>query len=125
MGLLVFDGDCAFCTSAVAFARRWVNGDTEAVPWQLTDLDSLGLTEQSCAAAVQYRDCRGRWFSAGRAVSALLRDARPPWSWLGRLAALPGVAWTVDRLYAFVANNRHRLPGGTPACRQPDASPSP
>ena len=125
MGLLVFDGDCAFCTSTVAFARRWVNSDTEAVPWQLADLASLGLSQQSCAEAVQYRDRRGRWSSAGRAVTALLQDARAPWSWVGHLAALPGLVWAVDHIYVFVANNRHRLPGGTPACRLPESPPSP
>jgi predicted DCC family thiol-disulfide oxidoreductase YuxK len=120
MGLLVFDGDCGFCTSSVAFARRWISRDTDAVPWQRTDLDSLGLTENACQQAVQYRDNRGLWFSAGAAVIALLRDARPPWSWLGRVLAVTAVAPAVERLYAFVANNRSRLPGGTPACQLPE-----
>jgi predicted DCC family thiol-disulfide oxidoreductase YuxK len=66
---------------------------------------------------VQYRDSAGRWHSAGRAVAALLSDSRVPWSVLGRLARVPGLAWLVDRLYEVVSANRHRLPGGTPACQ--------
>jgi len=119
MGLLVYDGDCAFCTSAVAFARRWIDPRAEAVAWQLADLASLGLTEEQCRDAVQYRDRHGRWTSAGAAVIALLRDARIPWSWLGRIAGLPGMSWLVERAYAWVARNRHRLPGGTPTCQLP------
>lgn len=123
MELLVYDGDCAFCTSAVAFARRWINPRTETAAWQLADLASLGLTEERCRAAVQYRDRQGRWTSAGGAVVALLRDGRLPWSWLGRVAALPGVSWAVERAYGLVARNRHRLPGGTPTCQLPNREP--
>lgn len=81
------------------------------MPWQHADLDSLGLDEAACRAAVQYRNRRGEWSSAGRAVAAVLCDARPPWSWLGRIARVPGIAWVVDRVYAWVARNRHRFPG--------------
>lgn len=119
MGLLVFDGDCGFCTSAVAFARRWIGSDIEAVPWQHADLASLGLTEAGCQEAVQYRDNDGSWSSAGAAVIALLRDARPPWSWLGQVLAFSAVARVVELVYVFVAKNRHSFPGGTPACQLP------
>lgn len=88
----------------------------DALPWQRADLVGLGLTAAACREAVQYRDAAGRWHSAGRAVAALLSDSRFPWSVLGGLARLPGLAWLVDRLYRVVAANRSRLPGGTPAC---------
>jgi len=116
----VFDGDCAFCTSAVNVARRWITPHAEMVPWQHADLPALGLTEAICGQAVQYRDHAGRWTSAGRAIAAVLRDGPPPWSWLGRLASVPGLSRLVDRVYAWVAANRYRLPGGTPACQLQD-----
>jgi predicted DCC family thiol-disulfide oxidoreductase YuxK len=115
-GLLIFDGDCAFCTSSVAFIQRWIMPSAEAVPWQHADLGALGLTAAACREAVQYRDCSGRWHSAGSAVTAILRDSRFPWSGLGRLAGLPGMGWISERCYRWVAANRYRLPGGTPAC---------
>lgn len=122
MGLLVYDGDCAFCTSFVTLARRWVNPGAETLPWQRADLTSLGLTEQQCQDALQYRDRFGRWTSAGRAIAALLRDGRQPWRSFGRVASLPGFASCVDRAYAWAARNRYRLPGGTPACQAPFTS---
>lgn len=119
MGLLIFDGDCGFCTSSVSFIRRWINSNVDATPWQRADLNALGLTHEQCAAAVQYRAESERWSSGGAAVIALLRDSRLPWRWLGRLLAPAIVARAVERLYQLVADNRHRLPGGTPACQLP------
>ncbi len=116
-GLLVFDGDCGFCTSSVRFIDRWIKPPVDALPWQRADLAALGLTEVQCDEAVQYRDHAGRWHSAGRAVAALLADSRAPWSWLGRLARIPGLTWLVDHGYEVVSANRSRLPGGTPACQ--------
>jgi len=29
---------------------------------------------------------------------------------------LPGISWLAAKAYRLVANNRYRLPGGTPAC---------
>jgi len=115
--LLIFDGDCAFCTSSVSFADRWIRPPVEAVPWQRADLAALGLTAAQCDEAVQYRDAAGRWHSAGRAIAALLSDSRLPWSALGWLARVPGLAWLVDRGYELVSANRSKLPGGTPACK--------
>lgn len=100
--------------------RRRISAAPEAVPWQRADLDTLGLSEAACRESVQYRDAVGHWHSGGRAVAAILRDARLPWSALGWLASVPGLAWLVDRAYVLVSNNRYRLPGGTPACQLSD-----
>jgi predicted DCC family thiol-disulfide oxidoreductase YuxK len=119
-GLVVFDGDCGFCTTSVRFAKGRMRVPADAVPWQRADLGKLGLAEAACIEAVQYRDRSGRWHSAGRAVAAILIDSGLPWSALGRIARIPGIAWLFDRLYEWVAANRSRLPGGTPACEVPD-----
>jgi predicted DCC family thiol-disulfide oxidoreductase YuxK len=116
-GLLVFDGDCAFCTSSVDFTRRRVRPPADIEPWQRLDLAALGLTEAACRQAVQYRDRDGTWTSAGRAAAELLRESPRPWSLLGRFLELPVLSWLTERLYRVVSANRHRLPGGTPACR--------
>jgi predicted DCC family thiol-disulfide oxidoreductase YuxK len=124
-GLLIVDGDCAFCTSAAEFAHLHINRDADVEPWQHSDLASLGLTEHACRQAVQYRDEQGVWSSAGHAVSALLRDSLRPWSWLGRLMSVPGMSGLTERTYSLIAANRYRLPGGTAACRAQNAEPAP
>jgi predicted DCC family thiol-disulfide oxidoreductase YuxK len=116
--LLLFDGDCGFCTSAVEFAHKRIHVVADSVPWQRADLAVLGRTEKQCRESVQYRDRSGRWHEAGRATVAALLDSPPPWSWLGRLGTVPGLAWLVDRMYELVSAYRSHLPGTTPACRR-------
>jgi len=116
--LLVYDGDCAFCTKSVRLVRR-LHADVDVVAWQLADLPALGLTAQEADAAVQWVPADGRSAAGHRAVAAVLRASRQPWPIIGRLMLLPGLSWLAGRLYAWVAANRHRLPGGTPACALP------
>lgn len=115
--LLVYDGDCGFCTTSVNIARRRIKSRADMQPWQQLDLEALGLTEAACQESVQFRDRSGRWTSAGRAVATMLRESPRPWSWLGAFLSLPGIAWLTEQIYRAVAANRHRLPGGTPACQ--------
>lgn len=114
-GILVFDGDCGFCTWSAARIDRWAGGQLDVVPWQRTDLAALGLTEAQCSIAVQYVDADGV-ASGGAAVARALRRCRQPWRTVGAVLALPWLGPVVERGYVVVAANRHRLPGATPAC---------
>jgi predicted DCC family thiol-disulfide oxidoreductase YuxK len=114
--VLVFDGDCAFCSSSVRAGERWIGRMPAAVPYQTTDLGGLGLTTARCEQAVQYVEVGGVVHSGEDAVSALLRAAGKGWRVLGAAMRLPGLHWLSGVLYRWVAANRHRLPGGTPAC---------
>lgn len=116
--LLVFDGDCGFCTTSARFGQR-VLGLEHVEPWQFLDLASLGVTEAECQEAVQFVAEDGSVTSAQYAVIAALRHAGGVWGILGRLMALPGVHRVAGVVYRWVARNRGRLPGGTPACQLP------
>ena len=119
--LLVFDGDCAFCTTSAMAGQRWLGLD-HVEPWQHLDLEHLNLTAAQCEEAVQWVGADGTVASAQYAVIEALREAGPPWSLLGRLMALPGVHQCAGVVYRWVARNRSRLPGGTPACQLPPRS---
>lgn len=110
---VVFDGDCAFCTSSAERLRRWSNGALAVIPWQRADLGSLGLTEAQCREAVQFIGPQGTC-SGGAAIAAALTHCAMPW----RAAAplLRANRGFTQWCYAQVARNRHRLPGGTAAC---------
>jgi predicted DCC family thiol-disulfide oxidoreductase YuxK len=54
------------------------------------------------------------------AVAALLLGAGKGWWLLGAMLRLPGIHWLAGVAYRWVARNRHRLPGGTPACSLKD-----
>jgi len=120
--ILVFDGDCGFCTTSARFLARWVVGNrpTTISPWQLTDLAGLGLTPDQCRTAVQWVGKDARVVSGHVAIAAALRSGHPLWRPLGTLLQAPGFSWLAGRLYQWVAAHRYALPGGTPACR-PDA----
>ena len=116
--LLVFDGDCGFCTSAARFGSRRLGLD-HVEPWQFLDLDALGLSEEQCRQAVQWVAADGTILAAERAVIAALRHAGGVWRALGTVLGVPGVRHAAGALYRVVAHYRHRMPGGTAACRLP------
>jgi len=117
--VLVFDGDCAFCSSSVRWGQRWIRRMPRAEPYQFLDLDSLGLTTTQCNAAVQFVTAERRVLSANDAVSALLVGAGRGWRVIGVLMRVPGLHWLSGVVYRCVARNRYRLPGGTAACAMP------
>jgi predicted DCC family thiol-disulfide oxidoreductase YuxK len=114
--VLVYDGDCAFCTSS-AHALERIGPDAEIVAWQLTDLGELGITEQQAAAAVQWVEVDGTVRAGHEAIAAALNTAGRIWKAVGRVILLPGISSLAAIAYRLVADNRYRLPGGTPACK--------
>jgi predicted DCC family thiol-disulfide oxidoreductase YuxK len=113
--VLVYDGDCAFCTRC-AHALERIRPNAEIVAWQLTDLDELGITEEQAAAAVQWVSIDGVVCSGHEAIAATLKSAGGTWKIAGRAILLPGISWLAAKVYRLVAANRYRLPGSTPAC---------
>lgn len=114
--LLVFDGDCAFCTSSVQALRRMLPRFPRAVPWQHLDLDALGLDEAEVREYAWVVTPRHH-FAGHLAFSALLR-MQPGLGhrFTGHLLATPPFSLLAALAYRALAANRHRLPGGTPAC---------
>ena len=117
--VLIFDGDCAFCTSSVNWGKRLIKRLPATQPYQFADLAPLGLTAEQCNQAVQYVDLNGRVHSGEDAVRAVLMAAGKGWWVLGALMGLPGIHWLSGVVYRWVARNRQRLPGGTAACALP------
>jgi predicted DCC family thiol-disulfide oxidoreductase YuxK len=122
--VLVFDGDCGFCTTCARFLHRRVirGGATSVAPWQRLDLAELGLTADQCRAAVQWVGAgseagSGQRASGHAAIAAAMRTGHPVWRPVGALLMAPGFSWLAARIYGWTADHRHALPGGTPACR--------
>ena len=117
--LLVFDGDCAFCTRSVRFVERRIRHRPDIRPWQSLDLEALGLTRDECEEAVQWIGPTGERASAHVAVARTLVHGGKGWAVLGRIILLPGVRSVAGFVYRWIARNRHRMPGGTAECNLP------
>lgn len=118
--LLVFDGDCGFCTASARWIEaRLPGGEVEVEPWQALDLDELGLTEHDVSTAAWWIDGDGRSRRGHLAIGHALIAAGGVWALIGRLMTIPPVSWLARPAYALVARYRHRLPGATDACRLP------
>jgi len=117
--LLVFDGDCAFCTLWVGRLENALGRFPRAEPWQWLDLEELGLTPDDVThfAWVFIGERRYR----GHAAFAALLMMQQQWSlrFVGRLLITPPFAWAAAVGYSLIARYRHRLPGGTAACAMP------
>jgi len=116
--LLIFDGDCGFCTTSARAGQRWLHLE-HVEPWQFLDLEPLGVTQEQCLQAVQWIHEDGDVVAAERAVIAALCHAGGAWGVLGRIMNVPGIRHIAGFVYRLVAKYRHRLPGGTPACKLP------
>jgi predicted DCC family thiol-disulfide oxidoreductase YuxK len=117
--LLVFDGDCAFCTTWVNRGKSILPVFPASEPWQWLELDDYGLTRHDVTHYVWYLAGERR-FRGHAAVAAVLRT-QPTFGWrfLGNLLVTPPFSWAAAVGYAFIARFRHRLPGGTPVCAMP------
>ena len=118
--LLIFDGDCGFCTSTANAARRRLPAGVEVLPWQwIDDLSRYGLTASDTAQHAYWIDEAGRAHRGHLAVAQAFAAMDGPWRVLAALIRLPVISTIAAGAYDLIAENRHRLPGGTPACRLP------
>ena len=116
--LLIYDGDCGFCTRSVRVATR-LPVRMRVRPWQEVDLAALGISAERARREVLWVAAHGQVSGGAAAVADLLRSCRAPWPLLGRLLSAPLVRGLAERAYRWVADNRYRLPGATPACQLP------
>jgi predicted DCC family thiol-disulfide oxidoreductase YuxK len=119
---LVFDGDCGFCTSSVRWAERWCRPAVRFVPWQDLDLGAHGLTTEAVTSSVQWLSPRTSAKAiphGSAAVARTLLRSRWPFRLVGALMLVPPISWLARGIYRLIANNRYRMPGGTPACAVP------
>ena len=114
-GTVLYDGDCALCSSQVRFIKRRDRGNRfRFVPLQTEEgreiLREAGLPDNELDTVVYAKS--GRHYVRSSAVLGILRDLGGGWRLLRVLAIIPpGLR---DFFYNLVARNRHRL--STPHC---------
>ena len=121
--LLIFDGDCAFCTSSAHWlARRLHNPNGQnarLVPWQFTDLTALGTTAARAQREALWVGTDGTIYGGAAAFAQWLKFRGGAYAIGGSVMDLPVVRTLAAAVYSVIAKNRHRMPGGSPACALP------
>jgi predicted DCC family thiol-disulfide oxidoreductase YuxK len=117
LGTLVFDGDCAFCSTSARSVRALTGPAVRVIPYQRADLDALGLTPEQGAEAVWFVHPDGRKERGHRAIAAALSAVGGVWRPVGAVLGSDALGPLAGGIYAWIARNRHRLPGGAPECR--------
>ncbi|WP_017556900.1 thiol-disulfide oxidoreductase DCC family protein [Nocardiopsis baichengensis] len=117
--VLIYDGDCGFCTASARLAAERVAPGLRTVPAHRAGL-APGLRERAGREVLlAHPDGRRVWGGAD-AVAALLVDGpRAPLRPVGALMRLPVLRALSAAAYRWVAANRHRMPAGTAACAVP------
>jgi predicted DCC family thiol-disulfide oxidoreductase YuxK len=116
--VLIFDGDCSFCSSCVDWLERNLTAMPTATPYQWADLEGYGLSLSEARERV-WLLTPGKHFGGASAVTELLRHQ--PYRimrFAGWILQVPPLSWLADGAYWVVSRLRHVLPGGTPACRR-------
>jgi len=114
---LIYDGDCGFCTRSA----KWASQQGRAFPiqpWQtVDDLAALGLTVEDVTTAAYWIEADGTRRRGHEAVGRALVERGALWKALGKVVLSRPLRPLATLVYARVAANRHRMPGGTAACR--------
>jgi predicted DCC family thiol-disulfide oxidoreductase YuxK len=117
--LLIFDGDCGFCTSAANYILKHSSTKIVAEPFQFLDPSSYGLTLEDVTAKV-YLIVDEKKFAGHEAFAVLFQiQNNLLLRVFGKVMLVPPLLWLSKPGYALVAKFRHKLPGGTPACKMP------
>jgi predicted DCC family thiol-disulfide oxidoreductase YuxK len=116
---LIYDGDCAFCTTCVQWIERHLGTQADLVAWQFTDLPALGVPQARAEHEVVWLGTDGRVDGGAQAIASLLIDSGRLWRIPGTVMRVIPIRWLAHLVYRLVADNRHRLPGGTAACVLP------
>jgi hypothetical protein len=115
--VLIFDGDCGFCTSSANFVVKHSKTPIVAHAWQLVDVTKYGILQPQAQKRVYLID-EGNAFGGHEAFAQLLRlQKNCLLTGIAFLMVVPPFCWLSAAGYALVARFRHRLPGGTPACK--------
>jgi predicted DCC family thiol-disulfide oxidoreductase YuxK len=117
--LFLFDGDCGLCENAVDRMKRRIAPPIDFATYQSVDIDALGVSLATCLEGPVLVRADGSHVVGVGAMAGMLRTARNPYRFFGRAMMAPGVSPLLDRVQSVFYRNRHRLPGGTEACRIP------
>jgi predicted DCC family thiol-disulfide oxidoreductase YuxK len=116
-GLLIYDGDCGFCTRTAAWLRRRLPKGFEIQPSRrLYNLEELGLDRMKVHEAAYWVDPDGRKHRGHRAIIRAIESSGGVLGPISKIAKVWPIDLLASRIYGVIARNRHRFPGATDHC---------
>lgn len=109
--VLIFDGDCGFCLRWIGRWRRWVGDRLDYVPIEEAVRRFPSLWSQDLHGAIRLIDTEGV-VHVGMDALCLSLAVKGRWYWkipLWVYQTIPGAAFFGERIYHFIARNRHRF----------------
>jgi predicted DCC family thiol-disulfide oxidoreductase YuxK len=122
--VLIYDGDCQFCQLSLDFGIKNLRIFPQYVAFQRIQPEDFGLTEKQVRSQIwlAHKTPTSAQALGGHLAAGAILKLQPSW-WLrvlGWLASTPPTSWAASLLYKVIAANRHRLPGGSRACKIED-----
>lgn len=114
--VIVYDGDCAFCSSSIRTLQRLIPRAPKMIPYQFINPADYGLTLEQCETALQYVGKAGKISQGHEAYRQMLIELGGGYKLLGHLMRTPVYYGIANTVYRWIAKNRHKMPGGTPTC---------
>jgi predicted DCC family thiol-disulfide oxidoreductase YuxK len=108
--VLLFDGECGFCTRVVEQAADRLSADVDYVPFQAAPLATYGVSAAEARHAVQWISPEGRIGHGSEAAARLLVASGGGWGLLGRLLLAPPFSFAAAAAYWLIARNRGHIP---------------
>lgn len=113
-----FDPDCGFCTKMASLGTTLIPTVRYLAITQTT-AQRYGFDIALAREAAPFVAPDGTISHGAAAIRALLAHGPFPYPALAKALGAPGLRQLGDVGYRVVAKNRHRLPGGTAACKLP------
>jgi predicted DCC family thiol-disulfide oxidoreductase YuxK len=104
--LLIYDGECRFCTYWVVYWQKLTGYRVTYAPYQEVAAQYPDIPLAAFQRAVQYIAPDGKIASGAEAVLLTLSHATGKGFWLSLYRRLPGFAAIAERMYDFVSSHR-------------------
>jgi predicted DCC family thiol-disulfide oxidoreductase YuxK len=108
--VLLYDGECGFCTRLVEEAADRLAADVDYLPFQRAPLATYGVSVAEARHALRWVARGGRIAGGSEAAARLLVASGGAWALLGRLLLAPPLSFVAAAAYWLVARNRSHIP---------------
>jgi predicted DCC family thiol-disulfide oxidoreductase YuxK len=118
-GLLLYDDDCGFCTRVATRVLPLLRLEVQVGAIGATDLAEVGVDPDRAVREMPFVAASGAVVYGHVAWAQALKTGAWPWRMVGHAIGSRVLNGLSARVYRWVADHRHQLPGGSASCELP------